>query len=101
MNYCAEKYGIVSGHDITWALQKALASVENENGEKALIFQKGEYHLYWDKARTGKLYISNTVGDNEWEKDDVPHLCRAGIWLEKQRNLIIDGGGSVFVMHGK
>ena len=44
MNYCAEKYGIVSGHDITWALQKALASVENENGEKALIFQKGEYH---------------------------------------------------------
>ncbi len=101
MNYCAEKYGIVSGHDITWALQKALASVENENGEKTLIFQKGEYHLYWDKARTGKLYISNTVGDNEWEKDDVPHLCRAGIWLEKQRNLTLDGGGSVFVMHGK
>ena len=28
MNYCAEKYGIVSGHDITWALQKALARSE-------------------------------------------------------------------------
>nr|MDE7215457.1 right-handed parallel beta-helix repeat-containing protein [Clostridia bacterium] len=29
------------------------------------------------------------------------HLNRAGFWLENQNNLTVDGGGSVFVMHGK
>ncbi|MDE5617012.1 MAG: hypothetical protein K2I78_04410, partial [Clostridia bacterium] len=74
MNYYAENYGMATGEDITLALQKALASLQNEQGDKTLVFAKGEYHLYWDKARSSKLCVTNTGGDNEWEKGDVPHL---------------------------
>ncbi|MDE7078640.1 MAG: hypothetical protein K2O95_00810 [Clostridia bacterium] len=101
MKFDAKNYGINSGEDITLALIEALQKLGDIEGEKNLVFEKGVYHLYSDKAHTDKLFITNTMGDKQWEKGVVPHLNRAGIWLENQKDLTLDGNGSMFVMHGK
>lgn len=101
MKYDAKDYGINSGEDITVALQKALTNLAQIDGEKSLVFPKGVYYLSCDNAYSSKLYVTNTMGDRQWEKGDIPHLNRAGIWLENQKDLTIDGNGSVFVMRGK
>ena len=101
MKFEAKSYGINSGEDITLALIEALKKLGETEGGKILEFPKGTYHLYSEKAHTDKLYITNTVGDKQWEKGTLPHLNRAGIWLEGQKDLTLNGNGSVFVMHGK
>ncbi|MDE6614525.1 MAG: glycoside hydrolase family 55 protein, partial [Clostridia bacterium] len=101
MQLNVKDYGIESGQDITIALQKALTSIAEIDGEKTLVFPKGEYHLSYDKAYSSILFVTNSIGDRQWEKGDVPNLNRAGFWLENQKDLTIDGSDSVFVMHGK
>lgn len=101
MNINARDYGIIPDTDATLAMQRALEQIAKTDGEKTLTLEKGTYHLYADSARAGKLFITNTVGDRQWERGDIPHLNRAGVWLEGQKDLTIDGSGSEFVMHGK
>lgn len=101
MKVDAKDYGINSGEDITIALQNALTSLAKIEGEKTLVFPKGIYHFSYDKAYSSMLFVTNTVGDKQWEKGDILHLNRAGFWLENQKDLTIDGGDSVFVFHGK
>lgn len=101
MNYEGKLYGINVGEDISNPLQKALSELENIEGEKTLVLEKGEYHIYYSKACTRDLFITNTVGDRQWRRGTVPHKNKIGIWLENQKDLTIDGSGCEFVMHGQ
>ncbi|MDE6189505.1 MAG: right-handed parallel beta-helix repeat-containing protein [Clostridia bacterium] len=96
----AENYSIIPDSDASVALQEAFAELAKTDGEKTLLFKKGEYHFYSDKVYSNKLFITNTVGDKEWKKGEVPHLNRAAVWLEGQKDLTVDGNGSTFVIHG-
>ncbi len=101
MNYEGRSYDIKVGEDVTNPLQKALTELENVEGEKTLVLEKGEYHIYYNKVCSKNLFITNTVGDRQWRRGTVPHKNKIGIWLENQKDLTIDGNGCEFVIHGQ
>lgn len=101
MIYNVRDFGIKAGEDITVSLQNALRQLAKKDGEKTLLFERGEYYFNASDAYSRRLFITNTVGDKEWKRGEVPHLHRAAIWLENVKDITVDGGGSIFVMSGK
>ncbi len=80
--------------DITRYLSSVLERAKALEGEKEIIFEKGEYHFYADFAPLQVIYASNTDSHKYPEK----HVA---IDLSGQKNLTFNGGGSEFIMHGK
>ncbi len=84
-------------NDSAEAIQAALEAAKeaSENGTKSvtLNFPKGEYHIYKDKSATREYHTSNT---NSIENP----VKTIGILIEEQKNLTIEGNGSLFMMHG-
>ncbi len=101
MEYLARDYGVIPGADATVALQTALERMAEIAGEKTLVLEQGEYHLYSRSACKPKLFITNTVGDRQWKRGEAPHVNCVALRLHAQRDLTIDGNGSVFVLHGQ
>ena len=69
--------------------------------EKTVIFDKGTYFLDSEKCKKYTLYITNTVGDNEFSKDETPHINAVPFYFGGIDNIIFDGGDSIFVIDGK
>lgn len=61
------------------------------HGEDMLVFDKGIYDFYHDKATETLAHISN---------HDMHGLCRVAFLLEDMQDFTIDGGGSTFLFHG-
>ncbi len=80
--------------DITLKLKAILSQCVGIQEEKVIRFEKGEYHFYMDFSTEKTLYCSNTDSHRFPQKS-------VAIDIENQKNLIIDGGGSTFIMHGK
>lgn len=96
----AENFGIIPEKEISQDLVKMFIYIR-ENNCHEVIFQKGTYYIDSDECQKYMLYITNTVGDDEFSSDEVPHLNTVAIYLEKIKNLTLDGNGSVFVINGK
>lgn len=80
--------------DITRKLQKIIEEIKNTDDEKIIYFEKGEYHFYADFCESEALYASNT------DSHRYPHK-KSAVNIDGISNLILDGGGSRFIMHGK
>ena len=93
--------GIACGKDVTEKLQKLLQELKDVKEEKILEFEKGEYFISSDNAAKKKLYITNTIGDNEWEKNEEPHLNTVAVLIEDVDNLVFEGNGCTFVLDGQ
>ena len=93
--------GIACGKDVTEKLQKLLQEFKDVKEEKILEFEKGEYFISSDNAVKKKLYITNTIGDNEWEKNEEPHLNTVAVLIENVNDLIFEGNGCTFVLDGQ
>ena len=63
--------------------------------------EKGTYYIDSNKCKKYMLYITNTAGDEEFSKEETPHLQAAAVYLENIKDLTFDGGGSIFVIDGK
>lgn len=79
--------------DSTIAVQKALEAAKQVDGAVKVVFPKGEYHFYKDFALKRKYHTSNT------NSSDYPTKT-IGILIEGQRDLTLEGNGSLFIMHG-
>lgn len=97
----ASDYGIVPNHGITAELIELLKSAGKTDGEKTIVFEKGTYYIDSEKCSKYMLYITNTVGDNEFSADEKPHLNAVPFYFSGIENLIFDGSDSVFVIDGK
>ena len=49
-------------------------------------------------CRKEVLFITNTAGDKEYERDEVPHLNTVAFYLEGVSDFVLDGGNSVFII---
>ncbi len=79
--------------DSAKALQAALEAAHNTPGPVTLFFPRGEYHFYKEHAQRRVYHTSNT--------DSCSHPEKAiAILIEDQEDLMLDGGGSLFLMHG-
>lgn len=79
--------------DSTVAIQRALEEAKEYEIPVEIDFPKGEYQIYKDKAAKREYHTSNT---NSIENP----IKTIGILVEDQKDLTIDGNGSLFNMHG-
>lgn len=83
-------HGIVPGKDVTYPLNRLIQAVQGEN-DVTLVFPKGQYEFYPDCALEAFRAVSNH--DNSLKRMAFPLLAC--------KNLTIDGGGSLFMFHGR
>lgn len=101
MEFLAKDYGIIPGNEVAAQLSSLLHKMAESNEEKALTFEKGEYYLNTDNCDEKMLFITNTVGDDEFSDGATPHLNKIGINLQNIKNLTINGNGATFIIDGK
>lgn len=97
----AVDYNIKPGCEITVALCALIEKIAGTDGEKSVRFEKGTYYIDSEKCKKYMLYITNTVGDDEFSADETPHLNAVPFYFNGTDNLTFDGNGSVFVIDGK
>ncbi|WP_222846176.1 alpha-1,3-galactosidase-related protein [Pontiella sulfatireligans] len=83
-------HGVVPGKDSTYALNNLIQSVQDEP-DVTLSFPKGQYDFHSENALEMHRAVSNH--DNGLKRMVFP--------LFNHKNITIDGGGSVFMMHGR
>ncbi len=101
MKVFAKEKGITAGEDITLELSALFKELVKTDEPKELIFEPGEYFISSEKCGTEMLFISNTVGDNEFKAGGVPHKAAVALNLKNSKNLTIQGSGATFVISGK
>lgn len=97
----AKNYGILPGCEVSVKLNALLKDLKGDKDEKILIFERGEYFLDSDNVPKPFLYITNTIGDNEWKADETPHENRAGLFFCGVDNLTVEGNNAVFTARGQ
>lgn len=83
-----EQFQITEDH--CYNIQRALHFCKR-NHVDTLVFPKGEYHLYPEKAAVYPISVSN---------HDICEYTSIAFFLKDMENFTIDGGGSTFVSHG-
>ncbi len=78
------------GQNATPAVTEALKALGGTDGAR-LFFETGTYHFYADGATERLCAVSNN-------NRGIKHVVFP---VQGMRNLTVDGGGSVFVFHGK
>lgn len=96
----AKEAGILPGEEITQKLNSLLSELAGDDGEKTLVFEKGEYVIDSAYAPEPELYITNTMGDGEWLKGERQHLNRVGMYFKGIKSLTVEGNSSVFAVRG-
>lgn len=97
----AEKYGIMPCEDITENLCKLIEDLANIEDEVTVNFEKGEYFVDSNKCKQYMLYITNTAGEKEFSKNEKQHLNAVPFYFSGLKNVVFDGGDSIFVIDGK
>lgn len=97
----ASDKGILPGKEAGVKLRTLFGELSGTESQKELFFEAGEYFIDADKLKKETVYITNTIGDKEVRKNEVPHENRAALSLNNIKNLYIKGDGAVFVINGR
>ena len=97
----AKDHGILPGGDAAKKLNGLLAELKGDKEEKVLVLEEGEYFLDSDNVPEPFLYITNTIGDNEWKDGETPHKNRVGLFFDGIENLTLEGNKAVFIAKGQ
>ena len=101
MKIFATEKGITPGKNITAELTALFKELAKTDEPKELIFEPGEYFISSEKCDTEMLFITNTVGDDEFKAGGTPHKAAVAFNLKNSKNLTIQGSGATFVISGK
>lgn len=96
----AAEYGVLPEKEIAYQLAQLLDEAKKSKYEK-ISFNPGTYYINSENCRKYMLYITNTVGDKEFNENETPHLNEVPFYLNSIKNLTIEGNGAVFVIEGK
>lgn len=97
----ARNYGVAPDKEISCELARLFSYIATLEGEKLLTFDKGTYYIDSLKCEKKLLYITNTAGDEEFEKDETPHMNKVAFYLEGISDLVVEGNSAVFIIDGK
>ncbi|MFK0154012.1 glycosyl hydrolase family 28-related protein [Streptomyces sp. NPDC090493] len=81
--------------DSTPAVTAALRHAKSLDRPVRIVFSKGTYQLYPERAETRELYVSNTVGADQRYRDK-----KIGLLVEDMHDVTVDGSGAELVYHG-
>lgn len=97
----AKDYGILAGQEVAKALNDLLVQLSYDAQPKTLVLERGDYYLDVASVPKPTLYITNTIADEEWEKDEQKHVNAVGLYFNGIENLTFDGNGSTFIAIGQ
>lgn len=97
----ASDFGIIPESEVTAKIIELCSFIRSIPGKKTLVFEKGTYYIDSEKCEKRMLFITNTAGDEEYEKDETPHLNKFAFCLEGVSELTVEGNGCIFVIDGK
>lgn len=97
----AKDFGIIPGEDAAQPLARLAEHLKTLEEPCVVSFEPGVYPIWAKNLPTRKMYITNTIGDNEWKPGEAPHENRAGLLLENVSNVVFEGNGASFVLHGQ
>lgn len=97
----AVEYGIKPNCDVTVELNALLESLQNDTQDKTILFDEGVYYIDSNKCVKRELHITNTAGEKEYASNETPCINEVPFYLKNIHNLVVDGGGSTFVIDGK
>lgn len=83
-------YGVLPGEDVTYQLNRLIESVRDQP-DVTLVFPKGQYEFYPENAVERHRAVANH--DNSLKRIAFP--------LFGCKNITVDGGGSLFMFHGR
>ena len=66
----AADFDIKPGFDVSEKLIDLFDHIKNIEGEKTVIFEKGEYYIAADRCQKHKLFITNTVSESEYKEHE-------------------------------
>lgn len=97
----ANEFDIHINEDITEGLIKLLDYLKTVDEKKTVTFDKGTFYLDSEKCKQYMLYITNTVGDEEFSKNETPHINAVPFYFGGIDNITFDGNDSIFIIDGK
>ena len=100
MKINAREVGIIPGMDAALPLARLSEHLKTVQEPCIVQFEPGIYPPHAENLPLKKMYITNTVGDNEWHPGETAHENRAGIVLEQVHDVTFEGNGAQFVLHG-
>ena len=77
----ATDFGIIPGAEAAEKLYLLMRELAGTEGEKQLNFQEGIYYIDADKLPQKSMFITNTVGDNEWKRGGKSRTSTARAYL--------------------
>ncbi len=101
MEIYASKYNVKPNDDISEKLVEIFTDIAKIEGDKTLIFENGTYYIDSEKCQKHKMFITNTAGDEEYNKDEAPHIQAVAFYMENISNFTLDGADSIFIIDGK
>ncbi|MCM1364031.1 MAG: right-handed parallel beta-helix repeat-containing protein [Faecalibacterium sp.] len=97
----ASEFGIMPNEDITVKLAELCRILQSTDGEKTVVFENGTYYIDSKKCEQYALFITNTVGDKEFKKNEKPHINAVPFYFSNISDITIDANDSIFVIDGK
>lgn len=97
----ARNFGIIPGEDAAQPLARLAEHLKTLREPGVVSFEPGVYPIYAKNLPVRKMYVTNTVGDNEWHSGETPHENRAGLLLEDMSDVTLEGNGAAFILHGR
>ena len=99
--FYAKDYGIVPGKEVAKQVDVLLRKMSEDDCEKVVEIEKGEYFMNSENMPQPCLYITNTIGDSEWESGEMPHKNRVGMFFKDIKNLTVNANSAVFTFKGQ
>lgn len=96
-----EIYGIAPSRDVTVEFNDMLLALRENVAKKKLVLLKGVYYFSSKNAVSRKLYITNTIGEDEYRASEEKNVHKVAINIENLKDLEIDGSGSTFLLDGR
>ena len=85
-------------NDVKNAPREINAAVENDT---VITLQKGVYHVYPSDVSKRTFMITNSLPQYQCDEYGVTYEKDIAILVEGKKNVVIDGGGSKIICHGK
>ena len=100
MNIYANEFGVEPNKNVALDICELLGCLKNYNGHNTVIFDKGTYYIDSNNIKQRREYITNTVGDREFEQDTMPHDNKFALNIDDIEDMVFDFCGSELIVKG-
>lgn len=96
-----ESFSVKPNTEATVAFRNLFTTTAQTAVNKNLTLPNGNYVFLSKNANKRELYISNTISEKEYEKDEEKNIHKVAVVIEGVKNMEIDCNDSTFIMNGE